>query len=78
MSKIVFSYRGTDAQGAEARGTVEALDKEDALRQLRGLEAHGLRDLAIEMGSITMAPLRPSSRPSLSTSPSPSTDFLRY
>ena len=46
--RIVFSYRGLDGQGAEARGTVEALDKEDALRRLRALEAQGLHDILIE------------------------------
>jgi len=48
MSKIVFRYRGLDQQGAETRGTVEALDKEDALKKLRSLEAAGLCDLSIE------------------------------
>ena len=48
MSRILFSYRGLDRQGAEARGTVEALDKNDALAKLRLLEAQGLRDLSIE------------------------------
>ena len=48
MSMIVFSYRGRDSQGTEAQGTVEALDKEDALKKLRLLEAQGLRDLTIE------------------------------
>lgn len=48
MSVILFSYRGLDSQGAEARGTVEARDKEDALAKLRLLEAQGLHDLSIE------------------------------
>lgn len=48
MNKIVFSYRGLDSQGAPASGTVEAADKEDALRKLRLLETQGLHDLSIE------------------------------
>lgn len=48
MSGILFSYRGLDRAGGEARGTVEAADKDDALAKLRLLEAQGLHDLSIE------------------------------
>lgn len=72
MSKIVFSYRGLDSQGATANGTVEAADKEDALRKLRLLEAGGLQDIEItkaqevktpsENGDMIMAPHPPRER----------------
>lgn len=52
MSKITFSYRGVDGQGAPASGAVEAADKDDALRQLRLLEAQGLREIAIETAQV--------------------------
>lgn len=48
MGKIVFSYRGKNSQGEQVSGSVEALDKEDALAKLRLLEAQGFHDLNIE------------------------------
>lgn len=45
---ILFSYRGIDAQGAEVQGTVEATDKDDALKKLKVLQAQGLHNLSIE------------------------------
>lgn len=49
---IVFSYRGVNEQGLETSGTVEALDKDDALKKLRLLEAQGLHDIAIETANV--------------------------
>jgi len=48
MSKIVFGYQGLDKQGVPARGTVEALDKQDALKKLRLLEDQGVHGITIE------------------------------
>lgn len=63
---IVFSYRGVNEQGLETSGTVEALDKDDALKKLRLLEAQGLHDLTIEgvqqNGSVPSASAEPSRR----------------
>ena len=52
MSRIVFNYRGLDSRGAPASGTVEAADKEDALRKLRSLETEGLCEIVIEEVSV--------------------------
>lgn len=48
MGKIVFSYRGLNEQGVETSGTLEAADKEDALKKIQELKERGFQNLSIE------------------------------
>lgn len=56
MGKITFTYSALNAEGLSVKGTVEALDKEDALQKLRLLEAEGLKNISIENAVVEKDP----------------------
>lgn len=52
MSVIVFTYSAVDQSGQPIKGTVEASDKEDALKKIDSLRQLGFSDIVIENANI--------------------------
>ena len=53
MGKIVFSYKGLNEHGVETSGTLDAADKEDALKKIQDLKERGLQNLSIESATVS-------------------------